>query len=335
MASKYDGLAKIIVQNVGGKSNIISLTHCVTRLRFKLKDESKANTDVLKNTDGVVTVIKSGGQYQVVIGNHVPDVFKVVCGVAGISDNQSSAEDVPQEKGNLFNRFIDIVSGVFQPVLGVLAATGMMKGLNAILISAGILAATDSTYIILNAIGDCLMYFFPIFLGFTASKKFNSNQFIAMGIGGALIYPDIVGLAGQTVKFCGIPVVMPASGYASTVIPIVVSIFIASKVEKFFKKIIPDVVKTFLVPFFTLLISIPLTFIVIGPITTELANILGNITLAIYNFNSVIADLFIGGFWQIFVMFGMHWGLVPIGMNNISVFGSDPLVASSITVCFA
>ena len=164
---KYEQLAKDIIKNVGGKENVNSLTHCVTRLRFKLKDESKANTDVLKNMDGVVTVVKSGGQYQVVIGNHVPDVYADVMAVAGLAE--SGNEEI-EEKMSLFNRFIDIISGVFQPVLGVLAATGMIKGINAILISAGLLQNTDSTYMIMNAIGDCLMYFFPVFFGFTAAK---------------------------------------------------------------------------------------------------------------------------------------------------------------------
>lgn len=330
---KYENLAKDIIKNVGGAENVNSLCHCVTRLRFKLKDESKANTDVLKKMKGVVTVVKSGGQYQVVIGNHVPDVYADVCAIGGFGENTSSSDS--EEKMTPFNKFIDIISGVFQPILGLLAATGMIKGVNAILISANILAATDSTYVILNAIGDCLMYFFPVFLGFTAAKKFKVNQFLGMAIGAALIYPDIVSLAGETISFCGIPVVMPASGYASTVIPIILSIYVASIVEKFFKKIIPDVVKTFLVPFFTLLVVVPVTFIAVGPVASSAANMLGEVTLFIYNLSPVVAGLFIGGFWQVFVMFGLHWGLVPIAINNIAVLGSDSIVASSIAVCFA
>ena len=329
---KYEKLAKDIIKNVGGTENINSLTHCVTRLRFKLKDESKANTEILKKMDGIVTVIKSGGQYQVVIGNHVPDVYADVCKIGGISESSSADTE---EKMTPFNRFIDIVSGVFQPTLGVLAATGMIKGLNAILISAGILMATDSTYIILNAIGDSLMYFFPIFLAFTAAKKFNVNQFTAMAIGAALVYPTLAEFSGQTITFCGIPVVMPASGYASTVIPIILSIFLASIVEKLFKKIIPDVVKTFLVPLCTLLIVVPMTFIAVGPIATWAGNLLGSITTIIYNLSPTIAGLFLGGFWQVFVMFGLHWGLVPIAFNNLAVLGYDAVLATTVAVCFA
>ena len=330
---KYEKLAKDIIENVGGKGNINSLTHCVTRLRFKLKDESKANTEVLKAMDGVVTVVKSGGQYQVVIGNNVPDVYADVCKVAGLATE--GAEDSLEEKMNPFDRFIDIISGVFQPVLGVLCATGMIKGLNAILIATGLLADTDSTYIILNAIGDCLFNFFPIFLGYTAAKKFKLNQFTGMAIGAAMVYPAITALAGTTVTFLGIPVVMPSSSYQSTVIPIVLAIFLASKVERLLKKIVPDVVKTFIVPFLTLLLVVPVTFMAIGPVATIAANKLGDITLAVYNFSPILAGLFIGGFWQVFVMFGLHWGLIPLAMNNLAVLGYDPIVASSIAVCFA
>ena len=329
---KYEQLAKDIIKNVGGKENVNGLTHCITRLRFKLKDESKANTDILKNMDGVVTVVQSGGQYQIVIGNHVPDVFAAVNAVGGF---QGSSEDDTEEKMSPLNRFIDIVSGVFQPILGVLCATGMIKGLTALLVAAGVVAETDSTYMIINSIGDCLFNFFPIFLGFTAAKKFKLNQFTGMAIGAAMVYPSITSLAGQTVDFLGIPVVMPASSYQSTVIPIILAIFIASKVEKFFKNVIPDIVKTFFVPFATLLVVVPVTFMAIGPIATIAANALGDATLAIYNFNPTIAGLFIGGFWQVFVMFGLHWGLVPIAMNNLSVLGYDPVLATSVAVCFA
>lgn len=330
---KYENLAKDIIKNVGGKENINSLCHCVTRLRFKLKDESKANTDVLKKMDGVVTVVKSGGQYQVVIGNHVPDVYADVCSVAGISDNASSGE--VEEKMNPLNRFIDIVSGVFQPILGVLCATGMIKGVNAILLATGLVTEGSGSYIILNSIGDSLMYFFPIFLGFTAAKKFKLNQFLGIAIGASMVYPTITALAGTTINFLGIPVVMPSSGYASTVIPVIVAVYVASKIEKMFKKIIPDVVKTFLVPFCTLLVVVPLTFIVIGPITSTAGDLLGSVTSAIYNFSPLVAGLFIGGFWQIFVMFGLHWGLVPIAFNNLAVLGYDSVLAVSVPVCFA
>lgn len=330
---KYEKLAKDIIANVGGKENVNSLTHCVTRLRFKLKDESKANTEVLKNMDGVVTVVKSGGQYQVVIGNHVPDVYANVAAIGGFGS--ASEEETKGEKLSPLNAFIDVVSGVFQPILGVLCATGMIKGLNAILLATNLLEDTSSTYMILNAIGDCLFYFFPIFLAYTAANKFKLNKFTGMAIGASLVYPTMAGLAGQTVDFFRIPVMMPASGYASTVVPIIIAIFLASKVEKLLKKIIPDVVKTFVVPFFTLLIVVPVTFMAIGPVATWGSNLLGDVTLSIYNFSPLLAGLFLGGFWQVFILFGLHWGLIPVCMNNLSVLGFDPILATTIAVCFA
>lgn len=346
----YEELARDIVKNVGGKENINGLTHCITRLRFKLKDEGKAHTDALKNMDGVVTVMKSGGQYQVVIGNHVPDVYEQVLNVADLgSGSNSGSNDGP--KGNPFDRFIDLVSGIFQPVLGVLAATGMIKGFNALFLAFGLLSETSGTYQILDATGDALFYFFPIFLGYTASKKLNLAPFIGMAIGGALVYPSMAGLAGGDVlytlfegtvfaspvvlEFIGIPVILPQGGYGSTVIPIILAVLFASKVEKMMKKLIPDVVKLFLVPFTTLLISVPLTFIVIGPIANIAANLIGAATLAIYNFSPIVAGLIIGGFWQVFVIFGLHWGLVPIAINNLSVYGSDPILALSFIASFA
>ncbi len=345
---KYEQLAKDIIANVGGKENISSLAHCITRLRFKLKDESKANTEVLKDMDGVVTVVKSGGQYQVVIGNHVTDVYNAVLAVGGF-EAAAPVEEESDEKMNPFNKFIDIISGVFTPTLGVLAATGMIKGFNALFLSLGWLTADSGTYAILNAIGDCLFYFFPIFLGFTAAKKFNVNQFIGMAIGAVLVYPSLAGLMAGTplytlfsgtviespvyVTFLGVPVIL--MDYSSSVIPIILATFVGGKIEKGFKKIIPDVVKTFLVPFCTLLVIAPLTLIVIGPIATWAGKLLGATTNSIYGLSPVIAGIFLGGLWQVFVIFGLHWGLIPLVINNLTVFGSDPIIASVFGASFA
>jgi len=343
---KYEQLAKDIIKNVGGKENVNSLTHCITRLRFKLKDESKANTDVLKNMDGVVTVVQSGGQYQVVIGNHVPDVYADVVAVGGFA---TASEDTSNEKMSPFSKFIDIISGVFAPTLGVLSATGMIKGFNALFVALHILAPTDGTYMILNAIGDSLFYFFPIFLGFTAANKFKLNQFTGMAIGAALVYPKILALTAAeplykvlsgtmfessvSTTFLNIPVIL--MDYSSTVIPIVLAVYVASKIEKLFIKVIPDVVKTFLVPFCTLLVIVPLTFLAIGPISTWAGKIIGTVTLTIYNFSPIVAGIFLGAFWQVFVIFGLHWGLIPIAINNMVTMGSDPVLALIIAASFA
>lgn len=345
---KYEKLAKDIIENVGGKENVTSVVHCITRLRFKLKDESRANTDVLKNMDGVVTVMKSGGQYQVVIGNHVPDVYKDVVTIGGFQ-SESPVEEEDGKKQNLFNRFIDMISGIFAPTLGVLAATGMIKGFNALFMALGWYSDKSGTYQILNAIGDCLFYFFPIFLGFTAAKKFKGNQFIGMAIGAALVYPTLSGLtAGKPlftlftgtmfespihITFLGIPVILMT--YSSSVIPIVIAAWVGAKLEKWFTKVIPDVVKTFLVPFFTLLVTVPLTFIVIGPIATWAGQLLGQLTLWLISLSPIVAGIFLGALWQVFVIFGLHWGLIPIAINNMVVMHSDPILALIFAASFA
>lgn len=347
---KYQDLAENILENVGGKENISSVTHCVTRLRFKLKDEAKANTEIFKNMDGVVTVVQSGGQYQVVIGNHVPDVFEAVTSVAGISTGNSYNKDGENEpKGSILDQFVDIVSGVFTPVLGVLAATGMIKGVNALLLALGLITNSSGTYNILQAAGDGFFYFFPIFLGFTAAKKFKSNEFIGMAIGAALVYPALGNLqSGDAlftlfqgtfvespvyITFLRVPVIL--MNYASSVIPIILAVVFSSKVEKLFKKILPDVVKRFLIPFCTLLIVVPVTFIVIGPIATWASELLGLVTTTVYEFSPIIAGLFLGAFWQVFVMFGLHWGLIPIAINNLTVLKADPILAAAFGVSFA
>lgn len=341
---KYEELARTIVQNVGGKENVNDLGHCMTRLRFKLKDESKAKTEVLKNTDGVVSVVQSGGQYQVVIGNAVGDVYNDINSIYNINEGDNVVEDQKEEKKlSLFDRFIDLVSGVFTPTLGILAATGMIKGLTMVVIALGVLDMNSGTYQILNIIGDCFFYFFPVFLGYTAAQKFKGNVFIGMAIGTAMVYPTLAGImaekplytlfAGTIIEspvhltFLGIPVILMS--YASSVIPIIIATWIASKVEMQLKKIVPDVVKSFFVPAGTLLIVIPLTFIVIGPIATWASQLFGAGTQALYNLSPVITSAVLAGVMQICTIFGIHWGIVPITLNNLAVLGYDMTIPAT------
>jgi len=343
---KYEQLAKDIIENVGGKGNVSSVVHCVTRLRFKLKDESKANTEVLKNIDGVVTVVKSGGQYQVVIGNHVTDVYKDVLAIGGFQDQAPVDEKVEGTKGSLFNKFIDMISGIFTPILGVLVATGMIKGFNALFFSLGWLEETSGTYQLLNATGDALLYFLPVFLGYTAMKKFGGSPFIGMAIGAALLYPSTVttgeplytifeGTMFQSpifLTFLGIPVI--TMSYASSVIPVIISAFFAAKLEKKLSEVIPGIIKAFFIPFLTLLVVVPLTFIIIGPIATWVGVLIGQGSLAMYNLSPIIASIFIGATWQVMVIFGLHWGLIPVAISNLSTLGNDTLLAAMIVTSF-
>jgi PTS system beta-glucosides-specific IIC component len=340
MASKYDGLSRIIIQNVGGKDNIVSLTHCVTRLRFKLKDEGKANTDILKNTDGVVTVIQSGGQYMVVIGNHVPDVYASVVSVGHLESKAAAQnddeDDGPKEKQNPFNAFVNIVTGVFTPFLGVFCACGIIKGLLALFVAIGIMDGSGGTYNILYSLGDAAFYFLPVLLGYTAAKRFKLPEMEGMIIGLALVYPYVVSGSGMDVSnIFKIPVVMPAAGdYTSSVLPIICAIAFAAWFEKKYKKFIPDTIKMFTVPLITCVVTVCLTFWVIGPITSAVSNVLSAFFNAVNNFSPILMGLLVGFFWQILVMFGLHWALIPMALNNMAN-GGDVILAAMLGTTFA
>ena len=347
----YEDLSREIIADIGGKDNVVSVVHCTTRLRFKLKDMKKANDDKLKATDGVISVVKSGGQYQVVIGNNVADVYDTLVKVGGFANGGSvSDDDVDNSNMSLADKFIDLISGIFNPLLGAMCAGGMIKGFNAMFLAFGWLSTNSGTYVILNAIGDSLFYFLPVILGISSAKKFGINTYLGATIGAALCYPSIVSMASSKtalftvfkgtfleapvhMTFLGIPVI--SMNYTTSVIPIIIAVWFASKVQKVARKIIPDVVKTFLVPFIVLLITVPVTFLVIGPVATWLGNGVAEIVSAIYNFSPVIAGILMGAFWQVFVIFGVHWGFVAVMMTNIAAMGFDPIIGLSFAASFA
>lgn len=344
---KYEKLAKEILENVGGKENINSLTHCITRLRFRLKDESKANDEALKNNPGVVTVMKSAGQYQVVIGNHVPAVFEDVCAIAGINNDAPVAED--EAPKGVLDTLIDIISGCFQPILGPLCAAGIIKGLNALLVfllGAGFSAS--GTYLVLNAIGDSIFYFLPIILGYTAAKKFNVNVVVGMIIGASLCYPtiqtDTLSAAGKAIgtlpmigayytKFLGIPFI--SGNYTSTVVPVICIVALAAQIQKIAKKYVPEMLQNFFVPFFVLIISLPIGLLVIGPVVGLLTQVLSNFFAALYKLSPVVTALVVGAFWQCLVIFGLHWALVPMAMVNLGNLGFDTILPGMTGTTFA
>ena len=339
--AKYTELAEDILKHVGGKQNVNSLKHCVTRLRFDLKDESKADDDYLKNRDGVVTVVKAGGQYQVVIGNHVPDVYAEVLQVGGLPAGGSlDIDEGDAPKGNLFDRFVSLVSSIFQPFLGPLAAAGIIKGIVAIMAACGLSAATSPMYVIFNAAGDGFFQFLPILIALTSARRFKVNEFTAIAIAAALVYPDIATLvtalqkAGQGHALGVIPFALPAGGYLSTVMPSILAIWVASYIQKFFTKITPDVIKVFVVPFFTLLITVPLTFLVVGPVANTFSDGLTSLFQAIMNFSPIVFGLILGILWQVLVMFGMHWALVPLAILDVATNGSSTILSAAILPCF-
>lgn len=346
----YEELAKQIVEHVGGSENVISLTHCITRLRFKLRDEKKTDDEYLKNLDGVVTVMKSGGQYQVVIGNKVADVYAKVMPLLG-TQNAADKEDTVQNQ-KILDRFIDIISGIFQPILGVMAACGMIKGFNVLFFAMGFYSDTSGGYLVLNAIGDALFMFLPLFLGYTSAQKFGLKPMVGLVIGAIMCYPTIQNsMLGRTfepmytvfdgtifatpvyIDFFGIPLM--AMDYTSTVIPVIFIVYFASKCEKLFNKHVPDLVKFFFVPMLTVIIAIPAGLLLIGPVTTLGANIIADTVMNIRDISPLIAGAVVGLTWQILVIFGLHWGFIPIYINNIVTYGYDNVMMPFFACTFA
>ncbi|HFL7065301.1 TPA: beta-glucoside-specific PTS transporter subunit IIABC [Enterococcus faecium] len=309
---------------VGGQKNVKSLVHCATRLRFRLKDESLADTQKLKEDPDVIQVVQSGGQYQVVIGSNVADVYQSIVDEEGLA----VSEDGKEESKNILNRLIDIISSIFTPFLGAMAAAGVLKGFLSLATVMGWLTADSGTYQILFAAADGVFTFLPVMLAFTAAKKFKANQFLAVAIAMALVYPAITAVAGagEAISFFGIPVILSPSGYTSSVIPIILAVWVQSKLEPFVKKVIPQFLQMILVPLVVLVVMVPLTFLALGPIGTVAGNALGGLFNSIYGFSPIVAGLIMGSLWQVFVMFGMHWGFVPIMFLNIEQYGFDVLM---------
>lgn len=336
MAKKnYDSLAKEVVEKVGGVGNINSLFHCVTRLRFKLKDSSKADREAIKNIQGVLSVVEGNGQFQVVIGNHVTDVFETVLNIFPEIKSESMNIDDAEEKpsGNILTRMFNTMSSIFNPIIIALAGAGMIKALLVILTTYGFMDKTGSTYKILSAAGNSVFYFLPLFLAFSTAKTFKVNQFVAVAIVGALMEPNFSGLmqaTGDVVDFFGIPVVL--MGYSGTVIPSILTIWVYSYVERFLKKFIPKSIEIFTLSAVALLIMVPLAVIVIGPIGVTLGNGMGDLINFLSDKSGLLAGLVVGAGWTYLVMMGIHWGVVPIMINNIANQGYDvirPMIAAA------
>ncbi|MEN4779833.1 PTS beta-glucoside transporter subunit IIABC [Pantoea agglomerans] len=328
---EYHTLAQDILSHIGGRENIVSLVHCATRLRFKLKDNHKADAEGLKKNPGVIMVVESGGQFQVVIGNHVHDVWQAVRSEAGLADELSAATEGEKTGGNVFNHLIDIVSGIFTPFIGILAASGILKGLLALAVVCGWLSVESGTYKIWFAASDALFFFFPLVLGYTAGKKFGGNPFITMVIGGALTHPTMIVAfnasqqSGEmTDAFLGIPVTW--FNYSASVIPIILAAWVSCWLEKQSSQRLPASMKNFFAPLICLSVTVPLTFLVIGPLATGLSQILANGYQWIYALAPWLAGAALGALWQVCVIFGLHWGLVPLMINNLAVLGHDSML---------
>lgn len=325
----YQAIAKEILKDVGGKDNIVDVTHCYTRLRFVLKDTKQANKEALLQTEGVISVVESGGQYQVVLGNKVAHVYNAL---EPLLAQQLTTKTSTKEKNSLGNRILNTVAAIFTPVVPAIAASGMLKGILAIAVMvANNFYQVDlkplNMYIILSAASDALFYFMPVILGYSAAKVFKTNEYIAMVIGATLCYPTIVSLMTEESAVTLFGLHVTKANYVSTVIPIILAIFILAYVQRFLEKVIPEVLKIIMVPTLSLLLMIPATLLLFGPIGIYLGDGVNWLYYYIMNLSPILLGGFIGGIWCVLVIFGAHRGLVPIGINDVARTGRQNLLA--------
>ncbi|MED3657903.1 beta-glucoside-specific PTS transporter subunit IIABC [Bacillus velezensis] len=317
----YHKISKEILQLVGGEENVQSVIHCMTRLRFNLYDNAKADRSGLEQTEGVMGTNISGGQFQIIVGNHVPKVYQALMENSGLSDE--SANKTSKQKKNVLSAVFDVISGVFTPILPAIAGAGMIKGLVALAVTFGWMSEKSQTHSILTAVGDGAFYFLPLLLAVSAARKFRCNPYVAAAVAGAILHPDLTVLlgAGKSISFIGLPVT--AATYSSTVIPILLAIWLMSYVEKGIDRITPSSLKLIAVPMLTLVIVVPVTLITVGPLGAILGNYLSVGVNDLFNHAGIAAMILLAGTFSLIIMTGMHYALVPIMINNIAQNGHD------------
>lgn len=326
MAKDYTQLAKDVVAAVGGKENIVSVTNCMTRLRFVLKDDSIPNEDEVKAINGVKGVMNQGGQYQIIIGTNVSNVTPKVREIAGISAEDEDTVKIDKVgQGSLWDRFFKVISGCIMPMIGPMIAGGIIKGILTLCTTFGVLSSTSGAYQLWYAAADAVLYFMPVIVGFSAGKVFGCNQYVTATIGAAFLYPNLVAAVGEGVDFFGIPVV--AATYSNTLFPVLLASFLASLVEKGAKKIVPEMVQLMLVPVIVLLVTVPVSWLAVGPVMNMLSNAISSAVMWLFDVAPVLAGVALGAFWQMVVLLGLHSAMIPIIINNITTLGADPLNA--------
>lgn len=319
----YSVAAKQILEKVGGESNIVSVTHCMTRLRFVLKDEELVNDGDVKAIPGVAGVMKKAGQYQVIIGN---DVAKCYQGLTRLGKfNEDSRENVPKKKQNLLMSLLDVITGCMAPIIPAIIGAGMIKVL--IIILGMAFSPESQTMQLLTVMGDCAYYFLPMLLAFSAAKKFDTNPYMVTAVAGVLLHPQFIELvtnATEGVRFCGIPVM--SASYSSTLIPIMLTAWAMSYIEKFADRVTPTMAKNFLRPALILLISAPVAFIILGPLGSLLGNGLAAVIYAVQGKFSILAMIIMSAAMPFIVMTGMHWAFVPVALTALATPAGDTIL---------
>lgn len=324
----YENLAKQILKNVGGQENVSNLTHCATRLRFNLRDLSKANTEAIKKIKGVMGVVDKGAQYQVIIGSDVSSVYKEILKLGDFKNSNSQNDG--EKKG--FDKIFDIIAGTFTPILPPLTAAGMLKAVLVLLTTFGLMSKESQTYYILSFMADAIFFLFPVALGYTAAVKFKCNPFMGMLLGGIMIHPNWTALvnAKEAVTLFGLPVKLVS--YTSSVIPIILVVWVMSYVENFADKISPKPIKFFSKPLITILVMGPLALIALGPIGSILGEGLANVVTAINNVAPWSIPMIIGGASPLLVLVGMHYAFFPISFNDLALKGSENVLGPGMLV---
>lgn len=318
---KHEQMAKDIIAAIGGRDNISNLVHCATRLRFTLKDDSKANDGAVTAIKGVLSLVKKGGQYQLVIGNTVPEVYQAVLSLSGMQVGSNGEA----KKENALNRVLSVITGSLAGVMPVLAAAGVGKALLLVLTQFHLLDTASSTYYILNFVFDAGFYFMPVFISFSAAKVFGSNQYVAALLGCVLLHPSwtaAVG-AGEALTFLGLPVKLLS--YASTIIQSILIVWLMTYVEKLADKITPKIIKMFAKPLLTILICAPLALIVVGPLGSQLATWVGQFVSLVVDKFGFLAIALLSALYPWLVSTGMHTAIAPIGFTMIAQYGFDPV----------
>ena len=327
---KFENEAKEIVGLVGGEANVVSLVHCATRLRFELKDGSKFQKEKLEKLSYVLKVLVSGGQYQVVIGPNVDAYYDAIFAVTKIQGgNNTTLQNT--EKAKLSDKILKVISGAFSPLIPLMAGSGMIKALLTLFTTIGVMSDSSSTYLILSAAGNACFYFMPIFLGITISKQLKANAFVGGAIGAALLEPNFTGLlsAEGAVNFLGIPVT--PIDYQATIFPIFIAILVYAYLDKSLRKVTPQSLQYFLVPMVCLMIMVPFTVILFGPVGTTIGNYVSSFVMWLFSISGTLAGIVLGAAYPFLTMLGLHWGFTPITLQNLDQFGGD--IIEGVCVC--
>lgn len=332
----YDELATFIIKNVGGKDNINNLIHCITRLRFYLKDESKANDDILKNQRGILDVMHAGGQYQVVIGNEVTNVYDAVMKqLPGLSDNPApqtnNQDDGKNPVSRAFSNLIGFITGSMSTVIGVIAASGIIKGLLALLTLpqlGALLSVKSPVYVTVSAMADSAFFFLPVLVGFAAAKRLGSDSMIAAVIGGFLVYPQMITWGkSMTTMFSLGSWNFQFLNYSYSIFPMILAAWLAKECEQWLKKVLPSYLQMIFTPLITILVVSTITLVITGPIIQGAANGIAVFINWLVSASGWVGGLIIGAFYQLLVIFGLHWGVVPLVAQQIASTGQSSLNA--------